>query len=83
MLQLADLCHPGQVTALGNVACDVDALKEAVAGSAVQVTTAKGYLLIRREEDRAVIEFKAREDAAVTKVEVDAAEVAHRLENLA
>ena len=82
MLHLSDLCHPGRLSALTNVPCELSALKDAVERGALQITLPKGYLLLRRDEDVVHLEFRSEEDAGTVRVTLSAADVQARVNDL-
>lgn len=82
-LHLADLCHPGRVSALDKVPCELEALRDATIHGAVQITVPNGYLMYRRDGDRIEIEFKGHSDRSHCNVSVDASEVLTRIESFA
>ena len=79
---LSDLCHPGRISALKSVVCDLAFLRDGLQTGAVQIVTETGYFLARREGGSVLIEFRSSEDANTTKVEVLVDEVLQRLDDL-
>gem|GEM_PF-3106648 len=81
-LHLADLCHPGQVSSIGQVMCPWEFLLAALSRNTVQITAEKGYVVLRRNGDILSLEFRGTEDGAPCKVNVRVADVLERIASL-
>jgi hypothetical protein len=81
-IYLSDLCHPGRLSALKSVACELSLLRDGLRTGAVQVVVEGGYFLARREGQSIQIEFRSLEDTGPTKVELIAEELMARLDDL-
>jgi hypothetical protein len=82
ILDLGDLCHPGMLSELKSVTCDLELIISSLATGALQVSVPNGYLLAARDGDVLSLEFKSYEDAQACRVVVSAQEVEQRLEAL-
>jgi hypothetical protein len=79
---LTDLCHPGMLSALTAVSCEIGLAQASLANGALQITLGNGYFLAQRDGDALNIEFRSYEETNPCKVMLRADEVNARLEAL-
>lgn len=82
VLHLQDLCMPGRVSVLSNVICPAEFLRSTVEGSALQITTGTGFLLLRQMGDLMNIEFRGLDDVVITKASVKTEELRARVKEI-
>jgi hypothetical protein len=83
VFHLQDLCHPGRLSPLKQVACPFDFVDLALDCGTLQVTTIGGYMLIRPSGDHLSVEFRGTDDVGTHKVTVLREEVRARVAQLA
>lgn len=83
IFQLQDLCHPGRLSPLTQVACPLDFVEIALDRGTLQVTTNGGYMLIRSSGEHLTVEFRGLDDVGTHKVNVLREDVRKRLVELA
>jgi hypothetical protein len=79
VLHLTDLCYPGRISSLGQVPCELLALRNAVDRGALQITLPRGYLLLRRDEEVVHIEFRSYDDEDACRVILRASDLQARV----
>lgn len=83
VFHLQDLCHPGRLSPLKQVACPFDFVDIALDRGTLQVTTNGGYMLIRPLGEHLSVEFRGTDDVGTHKVTVLREEVRARVAELA
>lgn len=83
VFMLQDLCHPGRLSPLKQVACPLDFVDIALDRGTLQITTNGGYMLIRPFGDHLTVEFRGLDDVGTHKVTVLREEVRTRVAELA
>ena len=82
IFQLTDLCHPGMLSALSSVSCDVSLAHASLLNGALQITLPNGYFLAERNGEHLNIEFRSYEESTPFRVRLLAREVLDRLDAL-
>lgn len=79
---LTDLCHPGMLSALTAVSCNISLAQSSLINGALQITVPTGYFLAQRDGDFVNVEFRSYEESTPCRVALSANEVLTRLETL-
>jgi hypothetical protein len=82
LFELTDLCLPGRVSSLAQIALDRSAVNNLLRNGAIQATYGRGYVLLRSTDDLLTIEFRGAEDKHTCKVTLLMSDIAARLETL-
>lgn len=80
VLNLVDLCIAGKPSKMGSVTLPLDYLRTVIAGGALQLSLANGYVLFRRTNDDMHIEFKGVEDSSMTRATIGVKDLSARLD---